>query len=80
MTALRAISIMGRFWWVPWLGFWVIALALWVWCMFLIPPSPLYEYRLVTPAEAMRLVNDEGWEVSQRVRMTDQAVYIYHRR
>jgi hypothetical protein len=38
---------------------------------------PHYEYRLVTPAEAMPMVNEQGWRVSERIRMTDQAVYLY---
>lgn len=40
---------------------------------------PQTEYRLVSPNEAMELVNNEGWRVSDRVRMTDQAVYVYRR-
>jgi hypothetical protein len=39
-----------------------------------------YEYRLVTPTEAIRLVNDEGWRVSEHIRMTQQAVYLYRTR
>lgn len=38
---------------------------------------PKTEYRLVAPAEAMRMVNEDGWRVSERIRMTDQAVYLY---
>ena len=66
-----------------WLGplFFVIACAFTALILFVISaPSPLYEYRLVTPAEAMQLVNTEGWRVSERIRMTDQAVYVYRRR
>src|SRR5262245_5250593 len=42
------------------------------------PPAVVrYEYRLVSPAEAMPMVNEQGWRVSERVPMTDQAVYLY---
>lgn len=41
--------------------------------------QPTYEYRLVTPQDAMRMVNEEGWRVSERIRMTDSAVYLYRR-
>jgi hypothetical protein len=37
---------------------------------------PHYEYRLVTPAEAIPMVNEQGRRVSERIRMTDQAVYL----
>ena len=73
---------------LPWLSFpafmLVLSIILSVWLMVATmstpSPSPSYEYRLVTPAEAMQLVNNEGWRVSERIRMTDAAVYIYHKR
>jgi hypothetical protein len=37
------------------------------------------EYRLVPPTEAMRLVNEEGWRVSEGVPSTDSAYYLYLR-
>jgi len=74
-----AWALRPRGWWmvVGMLG------ALVAWIIFLnaiLPSGSLYEYRLVTPTEAIRLVNEDGWRVSERVRMTDQAVYLYRRR
>ena len=69
-----------RWWWLLVASF-VVTVVLFVAVIVLSSgPSPLYEYRLVAPSDAIRMVNDEGWQVSERVRMTDQAVYIYRRR
>jgi hypothetical protein len=69
-----------RWWWFPVVSL-ALTVALLVWFYVALGAlGPIYEYRLVTPPEAIRLVNDEGWRVSERVRMTDQAVYIYRKR
>jgi hypothetical protein len=64
-------------------GFWLlVSLALsaaLLYVTFTLPSNPRYEYRVVTPAEAMMMVNEQGWRVSERVRMTDQAVYAYRK-
>jgi hypothetical protein len=78
--APRTWALHPRWWWFP-AGMALLTVALLVWFFVALNGvSPLYEYRLTTPTDAMRLVNDEGWRVSERVRMTDQAVYVYRRR
>jgi hypothetical protein len=82
---IRAGKIMGCRWQIVLGGFMVYIglLALMLQGIDHLVPKyeiPRYEYRLVTPSEAMHLVNDEGWRVSERIGMTEPAECLYRAR
>lgn len=61
----------------------IVSAMIWIFLLILaipVPPAPVYEYRLVSPDEAKVLVNEQGWQVSQRMQPTDNLVYVVHRK